>query len=165
MKLGLVLVLMLQVSSVGANTSTRLTEQERAALFAIQEEVTDFALEVRTDVCIGFDTRSNIRSGRVLDALREKGLKFHDSSWCNHCPRGVTILIETPQGAQTTLGSYEFVASVNDFDPIRLYGDHFGALLRKSKYVIHCVTGSEPVLVSYQLVCCEKGTRKAETAH
>src|SRR5262249_21548301 len=114
MKLGLVLVLMLQVSNLAASTSVRLTEQERAALFAIGEEVTDFALEARADVCVQFDTRSNLRASAILDALREKGCKFHDGSWCNHGPCAVTIFIEGPQGAQSPSVPYEFVASIND---------------------------------------------------
>jgi len=164
MKLGLVLVLMLQVQNHAASTSVRLTEQERAALFVIQEEATDYALEARTDVCVQFDTRSKLRGSAVLDALQEKSFKFHDGSWCNHVPRGVTIFIETPQGTRSPSGPYEFVASIGDSDPIRLYGEHFATLLRKSKYVIKCESGSGPVVDSYEMLCCKKGSSQFGTS-
>jgi hypothetical protein len=158
MKVGLFLILMLQVLNLAASTSVRLTEQERAALFVVREEATDYALEARTDVCVEFDTRSELRGSAILDALQGKSFKFHEGSWCNHSPRGVTIFIETPQGARSPSGPYEFVASVSDSDPIRLFGEYFATLLRKSKYVIKCESGSEPVVDSYQMLCCKKSS-------
>jgi len=158
MKLGLLLILMLQLPNLAANTSVRLTEQERAALLVIPDEATDYALEARTDVCVEVDTRSKLRGNAILDALQEKSFKFHYGSWCNHGPRGVTIFIETPPDAPSPSGPSEFVASIIDSDPIRLYGDHIATLLRKRKYVIKCESGSEPVVDSYQLLCCKKAS-------
>lgn len=165
MKLRLLLILFVPISNPVTNASTHLTERERAALFVIREEATDFALEARADVCVEFGTKSNLRDPAVLAALRQEGFKFHDGSWCNRGPRGVTIFMDTPE-RELPSGFFEYESTIGDSDPIRLYGEHFATLLRKSKYVIKCEAGSEPVLDSYQLVCCEKNPlRRGTTPH
>jgi hypothetical protein len=164
MKRLLLLLLLFQAPMRSSDAALRLTEGEQAALFVIREEVADYALEVRDDVCVEFGQESDLQSANLIAALREKGLRFHDGSWCNRGPRGVTIFIGEPQGAHNSSGTYEFVTEVSDSDPIRLRGDHLATLLRRSKYVVVCKGGSEPALNSYQVLCCEKGTRKSKVA-
>ncbi len=151
-----------QCAPIGkANAATQLTNQERAIVYVVSEEATDYALEARGDVCVGFGTDLQIRESKIFAALRDKGLSFHPGSWCNRGPRGVEILITIPN-KHTPPGIFEIVSGISDSDPIRLYGDHFATLLRSGTYVIKCDGDSDPSLQAYHLVCCEKGKLKPE---
>lgn len=161
MRREILILLMLQIAHCVSAASTQLSEPERGAVYVIQEEAREFALETRKDVCVEFRTDAEMRGRSVLAALHEQGFAFHDGSWCNHGPRGVSIFIES-NNKQTSTSVHEFVASVGDNDPIRVYGDHFATLLRKSKYVVRCDAGSEPVLIAYELLCCDKNARKTQ---
>jgi hypothetical protein len=160
MKSFILLILALHMPKL-ANASPPLGQRDRAAIFVIREETDDFALEAREDVCVEFAENSNLNGPAILTALHDKGLKFHDESWCNARPRGVMISIDAKAGVESSPSKYEFVSQVDDSDPIRLYGNHFATLLRKSKYVVLCENGSAPVLVSYQRLCCEKESKAA----
>jgi hypothetical protein len=162
MKLLLVLSLALFVSGPSADASARLTEPERAAVFVIREEATDYALEAREDVCVELGTESKLREKAVLATLHEEGFKFHDGTWCNRGPRGVTVSIEATRAQELAAGAYEYISSISDLDPIRLHGDHFATLLRKSKYIIKCDQNSEPVVDSYHMLCCEKSSSQSK---
>jgi hypothetical protein len=113
------LLLLLQMMCLAANASTRLTEKERAAVFVIREEATDFALEAREDVCVEFGKDSSLRSTTIVAALREEGMKFHDGSWCNAHPRGVRLIVELQRSEQNPPSLYEFITQISDSDPIR----------------------------------------------
>ena len=164
MKSFILFVLVVHTAAV-ANASSHLTERERGAVFVIREEANDFALESREDVCIAFATDSGMDEAAILRALRDKGIRFHDQSWCNARPRGVMIFLDSQLEAHSSSGQYEFVSQISDSDPIRLYGDHFATLLRKSRYVVLCKEGSEPVLVTYQRLCCERKSELSGPAH
>jgi hypothetical protein len=144
------------IHTAAANVSAKLTNQERAMVYVVSEEANDYALEARNDVCVDFSTDLSIREPKVFAALHDMGLNFHPASWCNRGPRGVEISITVP-GKETPSETYEIVSGIGDNDPIRLYGDHFGTLLRKSTYIIKCKGDSEPTLEAYNLICCEKG--------
>ena len=146
-----------------SGAATQLTNQERAIVYVISDEATDYALEARGDVCVSFATDLPIRESKILVALRDKRLNFHSAAWCNRGPRGVEISITMPN-KQTLSGTFEIVSGINDSDPIRLYGDHFATLLRSGTYVIKCNDDSDPVLEAYHLICCEKGKLKPEKA-
>jgi hypothetical protein len=139
-----------------ASASAKLTNRERAILYVISEEAKDYALEARADVCVGFSTDLAIPESKIFLALRERGLKFHPSSWCNDGPRGVEISITMPNKDMPP-ETYHIMSGIGDNDPIRLYGDHFATLLRKSDYVIRCKDDLEPTVQSYKLLCCERG--------
>ena len=165
MKLLLALSLALLISG-SADAWARLTEPERAAVFVIREEATDYALEAREDICVDLGTESNLREKAVLAALQEEGFKFHDGSWCNRGARGVTVFIEAPRVKELAAGAYEYISSISDLDPIRLHGEHLATLLRKGKYVIKCEEDYEPVVDSYQMLCCEKSpSQSKKVAH
>ena len=138
------------------SASAKLTNLERAIVYVISEEARDYALESRGDVCIGFSTDLSIRESKILAALRAKGLNFRPVSWCNRGPRGVEISVTMPN-KEVPPGTYEIVSGIGDNDPIRLYGDHFGTLLRRGNYLVNCKDDEEPRLQAYDLTCCEKG--------
>jgi hypothetical protein len=151
---GLLIAVLLQIGHAAeAKTMKQLGDQERVILFVIRQESAANALETRRDVCVGFGGGLSVNENAILSSLRGSGLKFHSGAWCNRGPRGVKIGITAPV-KQTSPGVYELTVEFGDMDPIRLYGEHFATLLRKSTYVVECENGSEPALKSYLETCC-----------
>ena len=139
---------------MSANAPTDLGIIEWAIVYAIQHEMQVGNIRKEQDFCVAFGNGLTLNEKGIISELRRKGLRAHEASWCNRGPRGLDVSILAPI-KETAAGTYEFLLQLGDLSVIQ-QGEHFGTLLKRCKYAIHSVKGSDPELVSYEQTCCEK---------
>jgi hypothetical protein len=137
------------VSTARQNIADKLSNIDRAVVFAVSIEARASRLENRGDVCVGFGDGPALDEVGILSELRRRGLEFHPNSWCNGGPRGLVISVTTP-ASQPTPNTYDLIIEVGDLRPIQGRSEHFGRLLRRGTYRIRCEESSKPELVYYQ---------------
>jgi len=132
-----------------AKENSKLSNLDRAVVFAVSLEARASRLENRADVCVGLGHGLAVHEKEILFELRRGGLRVHPNDWCNQGPRGLVISIIAPT-SESVPSTYDLVVQVDDLQPIRQGDEHFANLLRRGTYSIRCKGSSDPVLVRYQ---------------
>lgn len=141
-----------QPAAWAKESSSQISNLDRAVAFAIDLEAHANRLEGRPDLCVGFGHGlKKLDEKGILTELKRLKLKVHTNDWCNQDPRGLVITVIAPV-SESVPGTYELVIELGDLRPIRQHGEHFGTLLRRGTYSVK--SKDEPDLVRYQKTCC-----------
>lgn len=127
----------------------RLSNLDRAVVFAMGLEIHANHFEDRPDVCIDIEFGRGLKADEraILRALQHEGFKVHSNEWCNRGPRGLVIsalslVIESVQ-------TYKLRVDASDSRPISQAGAHFATLLRRGTYTVRIKKDSEFELIRY----------------
>lgn len=127
--------------------------QERAILFAIQQEVRASDLGHKRDLCLALGGGLDSQESRYISNLRRSGLLVHGNDWCAQGPRGTRIAVIGPV-TKTSPTEYQIVVQVDD---LSLHpGEHFATTLKRGTYTIRSEQNAKSQLVSYEQTCCSK---------
>jgi len=133
------------ISAAGTGETTKLTNRDRAVVFAVVEELKAAHLEGKPDVCVGFGYKPSASESRIRSAI---GYAVHSKEWCNKGPRGFEISVHAPI-KQIAPDTFELEVQTGDLYPIVREGAHFGTELRSGFYTVRCKDSGTPELVRY----------------
>lgn len=132
-----------------AKKQPALSEIEKAAGFAVQQEVTASRLTNRKDLCLEApEINTPIREKALRVDLKRAGLPMHSARWCDS--RGTTLRLSA-RATPSAEHLFEIDVELDECDGC----DDFLTTLKKGTYVVRLQTdGAKAELVSYKQTCC-----------
>ena|SRR5262252_1995395 len=134
-------------------TDHSVSPLERVILVAVERELQVSSLVERRDVCVENVSAKTVDEKQLPLALKRSGVRVHPGKWCYLHNRGIEVDVLSLTEDQVS-GLYRVDIEVVDerIPP----GVHFATLLKRGTYVIRCLKGSEPQILSYEQMCCTK---------